>query len=304
MYYNPNGYDSSKFTAANGTVTTSGVSNKALSNLNYRNVLLAKKTDLGESKVLTVSLSRPLTQGFGWSAAYSRTDATEVSPLTSSVSNSNFNGRAVFNPNENIAENSSYLVKDRVNILLNMQKKFFGSYNTRFGLFYEGRSGKPYSWTVNNDLNGDGLGGNDLMYIPKAPGSGEVVFYGDTATSHANEDKFWSIVNGDKDLRNAAGGVTRRNGSFAPWTNSFDMRISQEIPGLLARNKAMFSLDFLNVGNMLNKKWGRINERRKVRLRRASTGREPRNSPDQGRVPVGNPGNVQVRVLIDSSDRS
>jgi outer membrane receptor protein involved in Fe transport len=260
MYYNLNGYDRSKFTAANGTVTTSGVSSKALSNLNYRNVLLAKKTDLGESKVMTVSLSRPLTQGFGWSAAYSRTDATEVSPLTSSVSNSNFNGRAVFNPNENIAENSSYLVKDRVNILLNMEKKFFGSYKTRFGLFYEGRSGKPYSWTVNNDLNGDGLGGNDLMYIPKAPGSGEVVFSGDTATSHANEDKFWSIVNGDKDLRNAAGGVTRRNGSFAPWTNSFDMRISQEIPGLFARNKAMFALDFLNFGNMLNKKWGRINE--------------------------------------------
>jgi outer membrane receptor protein involved in Fe transport len=260
MYYNLAGYDSTRFTAANGTVTSTGVSSKALSNLSYRNVLLAKKTDLGQSRVLTVSLSRPLTQGFGWSAAYSRTDATEVSPLTSSVSNSNFNGRAVFNPNENIAENSSYLVKDRVNILLNMQKKFFGSYNTRFGLFYEGRSGKPYSWTVNNDLNGDGLAGNDLMYIPKAPGSGEVVFYGDTATNHANEDKFWSIVNSDKDLRNAAGGVTRRNNSFAPWTNSFDMRISQEIPGLFARNKAMFALDFLNVGNMLNKKWGRINE--------------------------------------------
>jgi outer membrane receptor protein involved in Fe transport len=260
MYYNLNGYDNTKFVAANGSVTTTGVTSKALSNLGYRNVLLAKKTDLGDAKVLTVSLSRPLTQGFGWSVAYSRTDATEVSPLTSSVSNSNFNGRAVFNPNENIAENSSYLVKDRVNILLNMQKKFFGSYNTRFGLFYEGRSGKPYSWTVNNDLNGDGLAGNDLMYIPKAAGSGEVVFYGDTSTSHVNEDKFWSIVNGDKDLRNAAGGVVRRNGSFAPWTNSFDLRISQEIPGLFARNKAMFALDFLNFGNMLNKKWGRINE--------------------------------------------
>ena len=260
LYYNANGLDSTKFTASNGSVVPTGVSSKALSNLSYGNVMLAKKTDLGDAKVVTVSFSRPLTKGLGWSVAYSRTDATEVSPLTSSVSTSNFNGRSVFNPNENVASNSSYLVKDRVNMLVNFQKKFFGAYNTRFGMFYEGRSGKPYSWTVNNDLNGDGLAGNDLMYIPKAPGSGDVLFYGDSAASHANEDKFWGFVNADKDLRNAAGGVVRRNGSFAPWTNSFDLRISQEIPGLFARNKASFALDFLNFGNLLNKKWGRINE--------------------------------------------
>jgi hypothetical protein len=261
LYYNANGMNSAFFKANNGTVTvTPGVSSKALSNQNYGNVMLARSSDLGQAKVLTVSLSRPMIKGIGWSVAYSRSDATEVSPLTSSVSTSNFNARSVFNPNENVAANSSYLVKDRINMLFNFQKKLFGSYNTRFGLFYEGRSGKPYSWTINNDLNGDGLAGNDLMYIPKAPGSGDVIFYGDTATSHANEDKFWAIVNSDKDLRNAAGRVASRNGSFAPWTNSFDLRISQEIPGLFARNKASFSLDFLNFGNLLNKKWGRINE--------------------------------------------
>lgn len=261
LYYNANGLNASFFTAANGSVTVkSGVSSKALSNLTYGNVMLAKKTDLGDANLLTLSFSRPMTKGLGWSVAYTRTDATEVSPLTSSVSTSNFNARSVFNPNENIASNSSYLVKDRVNMLVNWQHKFFGAYNTRFGMFYEGRSGKPFSWTVNNDLNGDGLAGNDLMYIPKALGSGEVAFYGDSATSHVNEERFWSIVNGDKDLRNAAGSVARRNGSFAPWTNSVDLRISQEIPGLWKGNKGSFSLDFLNFGNLLNKKWGHINE--------------------------------------------
>jgi hypothetical protein len=262
LYYNAGGYDPTCFTPANGTVNLKSgcVTSKALSNTAYGNVMLAKGTDLGDAKLVTVSLSRPLTKGMGWSVAYTRTDATEVSPLTSSVSTSNWNGRSVFNPNENVASNSSYLVKDRINALFNFQKKFFGSYNTRLGVFYEGRSGKPYSWTTNNDLNGDGQSGNDLMYIPKAFGSGDVVFYGDTATDHANEQKFWDIVNGEKDLRNAAGGVVRRNGSFAPWTNSIDLRISQEIPGFFSRNKASFSLDFLNFGNLLNKKWGRINE--------------------------------------------
>ena len=262
LYYNPGGYLKENYSASNGTVTIAAntVTSKALSNLSYGNVMLAKDTSLGEANVGTISFSRPLTKGFGWSIAATKTTSTEVSSLTSSVSTSNWNGRAVFNPNENVATNSSYLVKDRINALVNFQTKFFGTYNTRFGMFYEGRSGKPYSWTINNDLNGDGLGGNDRMYIPKAFGSGDVLFAGDSATSHVNEQKFWDIVNANKVLQRSAGGVVGRNTDFAPWTNSIDLRVSQEIPGLFARNKASFTLDILNFGNLLNKKWGRINE--------------------------------------------
>jgi hypothetical protein len=260
LFWNANGMDYTKFSVGNGSVTTSGVTSKYLSNRNFTNVLLAKSTDQGESKVATVSLTRPMTQGFSWSMAYSYTSATEVSPLTSSVSYSNWRGRAVFNPNEDRAQNANYLVKNRINMLASWEKRFFGEYKTRLGVFYEGRSGKPFSWTVNNDMNGDGEAGNDLMYIPKAFGSGEVIFAGDTATNHANEQKFWDIVNANKKLRGAAGGTVGRNTDFAGWTNSFDLRIGQEIPGMFKRNKAFFSLDFINFGNLLNKKWGHINE--------------------------------------------
>ncbi|MFA9218383.1 MAG: hypothetical protein ACEQSK_14945, partial [Sphingomonadaceae bacterium] len=175
-------------------------------------------------------------------------------------SSSNFAGRSIFNPNEEVNANSSYLVKDRISALVNFQKRLFGSYKTTFGVFYEGRSGKPYSWTINNDLNGDGLGGNDLMYIPSAMGSGQVVFLGDSATSKVNETKFWSIVDANPVLKKSAGGVVGRNTDFSPWTNSIDLRMSQEIPGLWKGHKAAFTLDMFNFGNLLNKKWGRINE--------------------------------------------
>jgi hypothetical protein len=259
MFYNPQGYTPANWTAAG--VSQNGVSNRALSNQNFLNVLNARHTSKGDGNVVTLQLSRPMTKGFAASIAYSRTEATEVSPLTSSTSNSNFAGRAVFNPNEEIASNSSYLVKDRVNASVSWSKKFFGSYNTRFGMFYEGRTGKPYSWTVNNDLNGDGLPGNDLMYVPSAPGSGDVSFFGATAAERsAQEAKFWEVVNNDKVLSAAKGGVVGRNTAFAPWTNSFDLRLSQELPGIFKGNKGFFSLDFLNFGNLLNKKWGRIEE--------------------------------------------
>ena len=263
LFYTAQGYNPACWTTSGSAINNgacNGNRSRALSNPNYNNVLAATKTKKGGGNLATLSLSRPLTSGWGWSVAYTYTDATEVSPLTSSVSNSNWAGRSVFNPNEEQASNSSYLVKDRVNALFNFQKRFFGAYKTTVGMFYEGRKGKPYSWTVNNDLNGDGLGGNDLMYIPSRPQSGQVSFLGDTATNHPNEDRFWAVVNADSSLKGATGQVAGRNESFAPWTNSFDMRVTQEIPGLFQGNKAVFVLDMFNIGNMLNKKWGRINE--------------------------------------------
>jgi hypothetical protein len=241
---------------ATGCTTTA----KALSNVSYGNVLLATNTDKGESRLETVSLTYPMTRGLSWSIAATHTFATEVSNLSSSTSSSNYGARASFNPNEDVAANSSYLVKNRINAVVGFEKAFIPNLKTRFGLFYEGRTGKPYSWTFKNDMNGDNVNTNDLMYIPKAFGSGEVVFAGDTATSHANEQRFWDVVNANKALKNAAGGVVGRNSDFAPWTNSFDIKISQEIPGFFARNKGRISLDILNVGNLLNKKWGHINE--------------------------------------------
>lgn len=264
LFYTKQGYDTACWNAFGGSITSgtacTGFRAKSLSNPNYNNVLAASKTDGGAGNLATLSLSQPSKKGFGWSLAYTYTDATEVSPLTSSVSNSNWAGRSSFNPNEQVAANSISLVKDRVNASLTWQKAFFDTYKTSFGAFFEARSGKPYSWNINNDLNGDGVGGNDLMYIPKAAGSGDVVFRGDTATSHVNEDRFWAIVNANPDLAKSAGSVVKRNSSFSPWTNSLDMRISQEMPGFTSKHKAVFVLDFLNFGNMLNKKWGRINE--------------------------------------------
>ena len=274
LFYTPSGYNPACWTAGGAAITT-GVCvdrrSRALSNPNFANVLLAAETDKGHGNVATIAFSRALTKDWGWSLSYTRTDATEVSGLTSSVSNSNWAARSIFNPNENTEANSVYLVKDRINGTLNWRHSFFSGFKTEIGFFYEGRTGKPYSWTFNNDMNGDGLAGNDLMYIPKAPGSGEVVFLGDTAADHTNEAKFWDIVNSNPQLSGSRGQVMKRNTSFSPWTNTIDMRVSQQVPSFFKGHKAVFILDVLNLGNMLNKKWGRIDE-----VPFASNGGQPR----------------------------
>ena len=259
LFYTPQTYAASCWNAT-GSFSTSGACagsrNKALSNPNFNNVLLARETKKGGGDAITFSISRPTSAGFGWSLAYTRTTATDVSPLTSSTSNSNWNGRNIFNPNEEVESDSNYLTRDRINASLSWSKAFFSSYRTSVGVFYEGRSGKPYSWTYLNDLNGDGISGNDLMYIPSSQGSGEVSFRGGAA----EEARFWQIVNSHQALWSAKGGVVDRNKSSGRWVNNFDVRMSQELPGFMKDHKASFTIDILNFGNLLNKKWGRIDE--------------------------------------------
>jgi len=144
--------------------------------------------------------------------------------------------------------------------VIRWDRAFFRNFKTSVGLFYEGRTGKPYSWTFSNDANGDGIFGNDLLYIPRAFGSGDVVFLGDTATSHANEQKFWDIVSNNESLSKYAGRVVERNSAFSPWTNNVDLRIAQDIPSFFRGHKAVVSFDILNFGNLLNRRWGHINE--------------------------------------------
>ena len=257
LFYTPQSYAANCFEPG---ASCAGFGNTALRNRGFATVLRVAGTDKGGGNLATVSISRPTSKGWGWSLAYTYTSAKEVSPLTSSTSNTNFQTRAILNPNEEVAANAAWLIKDRVNGTMNWQHNFFGSYKTSVGLFAETRKGKPYSWTFDNDANGDGTQSNDLMYIPSAPGSGEVVFAGDTATDRRNEDAFWAVVNSQGGLRNYKGRVVERASSFSPWATSVDMRISQELPGFVKGHKSVFVLDILNLGNLLNKKWGHIDE--------------------------------------------
>ncbi|RZL37767.1 MAG: TonB-dependent receptor [Rubrivivax sp.] len=186
VFWNSFGQSTSCWGAGGATPGTSGAltcagATGAVTRTNRNNafndVTLIEGTKLGGGNSVTLALSKPaIGEGLGWSLAYTRTNATEVSPLTSSTAFSQWANRPVYNPNEVTEANSVYRIRNRVSGSLNWAKAFVGAYKTSFGLFYEGRDGKPYSWTFNNDMNGDGVAGNDLLYVPKAPGSGEVLF--------------------------------------------------------------------------------------------------------------------------------
>ena len=61
------------------------------------------------------------------------------------------------------------------------------------------------------------------------------------------------------ELQRYRGKVAPANSFRSGWTNTFDLRVSQDIP-LFFGHKGEIALDVMNVGNLLNKDWGLIED--------------------------------------------
>jgi hypothetical protein len=121
-----------------------------------------------------------------------------------------------------------------------------------------------YSGDVNNDATG---GNNDLVYIPKD--QNDIVLVpvntgGGTITDTRTPDQIWTQLNTfidqDKYLSTHRGKVAERNAVVLPWFKRFDFNHTQDIYIVTSKTKdkhtLRFSVDIINVGNLLNKDWG------------------------------------------------
>ncbi len=252
MFWNPAGYSRTSWNQA-GAGT--GVQSRFNRDRSYREVLLARSTSKGDAQNLTLSLQKPMRKddNWFWQVGYSYGDAHDVNQLVGSISVENWSSRVAFNPNEEVSARSNFAIRNRFTAAASYRHFFFADYKTEIGMFYEGRQGRPYSYVFDNDANGDGVAGNDLLYIPSAPGD---VLFG----SAAEESAFWAYLAGSDYLNSRRGRVAGRNDAYSAWVNQFDMRISQELPGFFKGDKVELWLDVLNVGNLLNKKWGHVDE--------------------------------------------
>lgn len=231
---------------------TSGTGQRANRDTRFTDVILLENTGKGEAANYTLSLEKPWEDNWYAKVAYTYGESDEVSPATSSVAFSNYSNRTVFNQNEIISNTSNYEIRHRFTSAFSYRWNFFSSANTTFSMFHESRVGRPYSFTFIGDANGDQVNGNDLFYIPNR---GDVILVG----SDAAQANFWNYIENTRGLRENQGTVARRNSNQAPWMHQIDLRISQDIP-FFWDTKGQIYLDILNVGNLLNKDWGHIEE--------------------------------------------
>jgi len=257
-----NAYAAPTVNATTGAVT-GGSSGTRLVNTGFTNrTIMLSNTGSGGTQAISFSLERPRTKS-GWTAkvSYVNTHATETLFGTSSVAASNWNNRSVFNVNAQEEHRSELEVRDRIIVTVSKEMELIKGYRTTFSVFYEGRSGYPFSFVYTTDANGDSQTQNDLAYIPTRSGDTRVRFAPTvvsgvvTATATENQDAFFRIV--DR-FGLQEGQAVSANSNRYPWVNQFDFTVKQDIklPGW--KHKLVLGADILNVGNLLNQKWGVI----------------------------------------------
>ncbi len=227
-------------------------------------VIDISNTGEGYAYSLTAQLQRPTQDGIGFNAAYTFSDAFDVNRGGSSqaISNWRFNPTAG-DPNDLPAARSNFVIRHRLLASVNTELAFVDRFPTRLSLVYVGESGQRYTFVYAGDANGDGQTENDLIWVPAD--QSQVRFFDNAAGTDSNRPSLtpaqsWANLNDFIErtacLREARGTIIDRGACEEPWSNRFDLRLSQEIP-TIGTQRAEISLDILNVANLLNSSWGR-----------------------------------------------
>lgn len=242
------------YSATNRRFTVNRVSNA------FTGVYLLTNTSQGENANLTVQLQRlATTDGFYGNLAYTWGSSKDVNSGVSAQARSSWR----FNPQQGDPNLPvlTYSVNDRRHRILAAISYTYNwgieNLNTNIGIFYNGYSGRPFSYFVNGDVNGDGEVDNDLIYIPK--NRDDIILVSSTGTVLGKDDPayntLFNYIENDEYLSDNKGKMSERNGAREPWTHQIDLRISQQIPTFSGHNVEL-TFDILNVLNLLNSEWG------------------------------------------------
>jgi hypothetical protein len=144
------------------------------------------------------------------------------------------------------------------------------NFASHFGFFFEvaegnrfaGAGGNRYSFVYAGDVNGDGMAGNDLIYIPANQGEINLASYVDGSGNTVTADEQWAkldaFIEQDDYLKEHRGEIADRFGAVNPWWWNIDFRFMQDFAFLLGgmRHTFQLSVDILNVPNLLSSEWG------------------------------------------------
>lgn len=166
---------------------------------------------------LTGELNKRFSDGLEFKAGYSYSQTRDLISMTSSITSSNLRFATLDGllDDRNLAR-SAFDRPHKLSVSVSADIP----YGFRGSLIYTGQSGSPYAYTVSNDANGDGLGGNDLVYVPLH--SSDILL-----SNPAQFSQLESYIQSEPCLREQRGRVMERNSCRNPWQSFVNARVAK-----------------------------------------------------------------------------
>jgi hypothetical protein len=258
-----------KRTLPDGRPYYGGFGNNELNNDGGAGIYVIDNTDQGYSFNITGQLRKTFARYVDASIGYSFNQAKNSLKSTEIASVLWQNQPVQGDPNKPELSFSEFGQRHRFVGSASYSKSWSSQLKTQVGLFAElaegnrfgGAGGNRYSFIYSGDVNGDGQGGNDLIYIPAS--ASEINFdpfvsNGQTLSAADQWNRLDAFIKQDAYLSKHRGEIAERFGALNPWYSDVDVRILQDIGFGRATTRHTFqlTLDVLNVGNLINSNWG------------------------------------------------
>ena len=124
--------------------------------------------------------------------------------------------------------------------------------------FFEYTKGGRFNYTYGGDINGDGSGLNDLLYVPTEGEINQMQFSGDGQGAAFN-----SYIAQDDYLSDRRGQYVEHYGAISPWRGQWDFKLLQDYNIKISEETThtiQFNIDILNVGNLISSDWGLVQQ--------------------------------------------
>ena len=243
-YYRLNGVDSramytdSKYTDANGKPLTSA--------------FVLDNTNKGYGWSFNVTLNAQPFEWMSLMAAYTHTVSKELTGMPGSDAKSAFQTiPCVEGPNSMSLHNSNFVTPDRIVASATIHDKA----NNHWSFIYEAwRGGFNTSYTMTNDMNGDGYA-YDLIYIPTDL---EVANKEFRFVSDDDKNRFMDFVHSNDYLKDHQGEYAEAYSHYSPWVHRLDFSFKHDFKFNIGKTKHKFQLGFdvKNVLNLFKSSWG------------------------------------------------
>ncbi|MEO6583809.1 MAG: hypothetical protein ABIO05_05765, partial [Ferruginibacter sp.] len=268
FYYNANQKPATTtFSGPDNRPRFAGSSSLVRINSNINDATVLSSRPYGANTSLTFKLEKQLQKNFSWLLAYNFGITKDYSSA-STIAFSSFTSTRTVNgnnlPDYSFSDND---LRNRVIGNITYRKEIAKTVALQISLYGQAQNQGRFSYAYSGDLNGDGISGNDLLYIPKDNSPYEMNFetysatingVATTFTAQQQRDAFEAFIQQNDYLKNHRGEVAQRNGVLQPMLTKFDLSALVELFRKIGkqRHTIQFRADIFNFGNLINHKWG------------------------------------------------